>query len=646
MTKKQKYHFRGLESTTKHTRKNNGIKKKPMNFLKNIFKKQKSVKSILTITSSNGFHLRPIAKFANEVKKFNSIITIISYEQEVSATQVSRILSLSLEKGESFTLQCIGQDANKASSHLSSFFKELMHNDKEIETLNQEEENYEAPTLNGVSVVPGIAIAPLVYCETVEHISSEKNLSIKESIELAKEELEKLYLENKSNNEAEIYLVHKELLSSEIFKQEFKNANELKATITREVELLKNTKFESRIADYKDIQQQILTHTGITTALNLPNTPYILLIDDLLPSDIPKLIETPIQGVVLKQGTPTSHASILLRSFAIPTVIINKSIEPSKKAILDTSSGDLIITPTKSDIAKARSKQKAFEETKAQNYKNRFESRKTLRGKKIKVLANISDISSAKEAKELGADGIGLLRSEFLFMEKKPSLEEQTQAYKEIFKLFDELTIRTLDVGGDKPLPYVHIVKEQNPFLGIRGIRFSLQEKTLLKEQLLAIFKAVDSITPNNKTMKIMFPMVSNCTEFIEAKRMGIDIAKKHNIDISKIQFGIMLEVPSVIFALKEFDQIVDFYSIGTNDLTQYLFATERTHPTLQADALSPMVFSALTQILKTTKKPISICGELAGLGAATETLINIGYDTLSVSSKLIPSLKGRIRNV
>ena len=143
-----------------------------------------------------------------------------------------------------------------------------------------------------------------------------------------------------------------------------------------------------------------------------------------------------------------------------------------------------------------------------------------------------------------------------------------------------------------------------------------------------------------------MFPMVSNCTEFIEAKRMGIDIAKKHNIDISKIQFGIMLEVPSVIFALKEFDQIVDFYSIGTNDLTQYLFATERTHPTLQTDALSPMVFSALTQILKTTKKPISICGELAGLDAATETLINIGYDTLSVSAKLIPSLKERIRNV
>ena len=140
--------------------------------------------------------------------------------------------------------------------------------------------------------------------------------------------------------------------------------------------------------------------------------------------------------------------------------------------------------------------------------------------------------------------------------------------------------------------------------------------------------------------------MVNNCTEFIEAKQTAIAIAKKHQLNISNIKFGIMLEVPSVIFALKEFDKLVDFYSIGTNDLTQYLFAIERTHPTLQADALSPMLFSALKQIIKTTKKPISICGELAGLGAATKPLVNMGYNTLSVSAKLIPSLKERIRNV
>ncbi len=617
-----------------------------MNFLKSIFKKQKPIESTLTITSANGFHLRPIAKFANEAKKFNSTITIISYAQEVSATQVPKIISLSLAKGESFILKCVGEDAKEASSHLTSFFKELMENDKEIETLTQIDERYESPTLNGISIVPGIAIAPLVYCKAVENIDKQKTLSINDSIKLVKKELEELYNENKSNSEADIYLAHKELLSSDIFQQNFKEVEKLKETIDKEVEKLKGTKFESRIADYKDILQQILTHTGITSTLKLPDTPYILLVDDLLPSDVPKLVDSPIQGVVLKHGSPTSHASILLRSFAIPTVIIDDYIEETKEAILDTSSGDILISPTKTDIDKAYEKQKSFQEKKAQNYKNRFNSTETLRGKSIKVLANIGDVQSAKEAKELGADGIGLLRSEFLFMEKKPTVEEQTKAYAEIFELFDELTIRALDIGGDKPLPYAHIEKEQNPFLGIRGIRFLLLEKKLLEEQLLAIFKAVNETDTRGKTMKIMFPMVSNCNEFIEAKKIAIDIAIKHNLDISNIEFGMMLEVPSVIFALHEFDQLVDFYSIGTNDLTQYLFAIERTHASLQADALSPMVMNALKLIIETTKKPISICGELAGLSTATETLINLGYDTLSVSAKLIPSLKERIRNV
>ena len=262
----------------------------------------------------------------------------------------------------------------------------------------------------------------------------------------------------------------------------------------------------------------------------------------------------------------------------------------------------------------------------------------------MNVLANIGDLTSAKEAKELGADGVGLLRSEFLFMEKKPSLEEQTEKYDEIFNIFDEITIRTLDIGGDKALPYIHMEKEENPFLGIRGIRFSLQEKELFKEQLLALGLA--AAKNPNKSIKIMFPMISNVQEFLQAKAIALDVYKTNNITSDNIQFGMMIEVPSIIFAIKEFDKLVDFYSIGTNDLTQYLFATERTHATLQADPTSPMVMNALKMIIQTTKKPISICGELAGLGDATEELINMGYSTLSVSAKLIPSLKERIRNV
>ena len=269
-------------------------------------------------------------------------------------------------------------------------------------------------------------------------------------------------------------------------------------------------------------------------------------------------------------------------------------------------------------------------------------STQTKEGKTIEILANIADVASAKEAKALGADGIGLLRTEFLFKEIKPTLKEQTTAYSEIFNLFDEVTIRTLDIGGDKSLPYIHIEKENNPFLGIRGIRFSLQEQILFKEQLLAIGLAL----PSHTTIKIMFPMVSTTKEFTQAKSIALELYKEHHIETTFIQFGIMLEVPSVIFALKEFDQIVDFYSIGTNDLTQYLFAIERTHPTLSVDASSPILMNVLKQIIENTQRPISICGELAGLEEATQQLILMGYNTLSVSAKLIPQLKERIRNV
>jgi phosphocarrier protein FPr len=383
----------------------------------------------------------------------------------------------------------------------------------------------------------------------------------------------------------------------------------------------------------------------LKSELSLPSLPFILLAKTLLPSDISILKESPVRGVVLQEGNNTSHVAILLRSAGIPSIIIQSTLSPSKTVILDANSGQLILSPTKADFQKSERLKKEFFEEQDRSFNTRNDIAQTLSGQKIKVLANITNLETAKEAKEQGADGIGLFRTEFLFTEYKPSIEEQTHAYKEVFEVFDDITIRTLDIGGDKSLPYINIAKEDNPFLGIRGIRFSLQEQTLFKEQLLAIFQAVGSISSNN-IIKVMFPMVSTTQEFIEAKEIAQEVAKEHKLDISNIQFGIMLEVPSVIFALKEFDKLVDFYSIGSNDLTQYLFAIERTHPSLKVDSTSPMLMSALKQIIKTTEKPVSICGELAGLEEATQELIEMGYQTLSVSAKLIPSLKERIRNV
>jgi len=620
-----------------------------MNFLKKIFpKKQPSIETTLTITSENGFHLRPIAKFVNEVKYINATVTIIVKDQEVTATQVPKILSLSLEKDDSFTLKCVGENAQTASTYLSNFFIEIMNEDVVVEEIIQDKTSYEAISLEGRTIAKGITLAPFVIYEKKENPTKKKSdLSLKDAIKKAKDELYDLYQANKNQHESQIFLAQKELISADIFRYQCPDVRTFTQIIQQEIKKLENTKFASRISDYRDIEERVLSYLGITLSLEVPETPYILLCDDLYPSEILRLKDTPIEGVVLQKGTPTSHASILLRSFSIPSIIINQPImELSLKAILDANSGKLILKPTTNDVRKAKERQSTFKKIQEQSYEKRFDLSKTKYGKEIKVLANITNLESAQEAKEQGADGVGLLRTEFLFTQEKPSLQKQIDAYKEIFNIFNTLTIRTLDIGGDKSLPYIHIPKEENPFLGVRGIRFSLQEQTLFKEQLLAIFKASEQLMPNAKQIKIMFPMVSNILEFTQAKETALNIAKVNDINLSNIQFGIMLEVPSVIFALKEFNKVVDFYSIGTNDLTQYLFAIERTHPTLMVDSNSPMLMSALKMIIEQVDKHISICGELAGLEEATDELIKMGYSNLSVSSKIIPSLKNRIRKI
>ena len=620
-----------------------------MNFIKKLLKKEISILSTLHITSSNGFHIRPIAQFANEVKSFNSTITILAKEQEVSATQTPKILLLGLDKGESFTLKCVGDDAKEASEYLSAFFMKLMKDDKKVEEIEQEKEEYEADSLKGKTISKGIGIGMLVsYYKKKRYTPTEECLSLDEALIQTAKDLDELYEKNREKDEAEIFLAQKSLLDSELFQENFENIDE-------EIDRLRGGKFESRIADYRDIQKRIESYMGINSEFILPNgdeDAYIVVADkELLPSEVEELSRLNVVGVILLQGSATSHTSILLRAFNIPSIISSEIVTVTGEylySILDASSGQLIFVPTDGDFEKAKEKQIKYKKLEEKSYQKRFETTETKSGKKIKILANITNLESAKEAKELGADGIGLLRTEFLFTKKRPTVEEQTKAYSEIFKLFDEVTVRTLDIGGDKSLPYIDIAKEDNPFLGVRGIRFSLQEQTLFKEQLLAILVGSMTISDDKTTpiIKIMFPMISTIKEFMEAKKIALDIAEDNNISLKNIEFGIMLEVPSVIFALKEFDKLVDFYSIGTNDLTQYLFAIERTHPTLSVDANSPMLMSALKQIKETTQKPISICGELAGVDEATKQLIDMGYESLSVSSKLIPSLKEKIRKI
>jgi len=605
-----------------------------MGLFASLFSKPSSVE--LTVTSANGFHLRPVAQFVAVAKKHPCRITASFEGKTVDAKGVNTLLSLSLEKGSRFKLTAQGKHSIEALEALQSTFTTLMHDDSQTKSIQKKESTYESPCIGGEIIYQGIAIAP-AYRYKEKKIQKETDLTFAEAVEKSMDELETLYCSQ--NDHADIYLAQKELLAS--LQTEVGTLAALERSIKKSSSALLGTKLEAKISDYSDILQRVQKHLGLEINALFPSTPFILLADDLLPGHIEKLLQTAVNGVILKETSINSHTAILLRGAGIPSLIADTSaITENRTIILDSHSGLLLTEPTEDDLNKAEERLKKEMTQKEIVSTKRFEAAVTKKGKSIKVLANVTDVSSAASAKEEGAEGIGLLRTEFLFKEKKPTFQMQIDAYEKIFSYFNEITVRTLDIGGDKALPYITLPKESNPFLGIRGIRLFQTHPQIMEEQLHAIFKA-----SQNKSLKVMFPMVSSINEFNEAKNFAKEIAKKHHLSIDHIQFGIMIEVPSTLFLIESFNNVVDFYSIGTNDLAQYLFATERTHPTLKIDENSSVIFDAVDMIIKKATKPVSICGELAGKSKAIPKLLDLGITTLSVSPKQIAQTKEEIRH-
>lgn len=591
----------------------------------------------LTVTSANGFHLRPIAQFAALSKTFASEITAEFNGKRVNAKTVNSLLSLSLETEDRFTLVAHGKDAREAQSALQTLFAELMQNDETQTTLQKEERDYRGEQLEGEVICEGIAIAPLYHLQSLEKVN-EQNSTFDEAVDNVLKELETLSTKNSNPQQSHIFLAQQALLGS--LKEKCSDMQTLQQQIRNESRILEGGQHQAKIADYQDLLRRINTHLGITVKHTYPKDAFILIADEMLPSELEQLQQTKVQGVILKSATANSHIAILLRARKIPTVIADALHLAESEAILDAHAGALVFKPTGEDIKQAQERYKEDADMQKNASVKRFEPALTSSGERINVYANVTDTASAETAKKEGAEGIGLLRTEFLFTHEKPSLKKQINAYKTIFDLFDDVTVRTLDVGGDKALPYIDIPLESNPFLGVRGVRLFQTHPEIIAEQLQAIFAAAEG-----KPLKIMFPMVSSVKEFTEAKDFAREVADRHGFDISNIRFGIMVEVPSVLFQIEQFNEAVDFYSIGTNDLTQYLFAVERTHPLLKTDPHSPVLFDAIKTIVERAAKPVSLCGELAGDKKAIARLVRIGIETLSVSGKHISHTKQEVRN-
>jgi phosphotransferase system enzyme I (PtsI) len=419
--------------------------------------------------------------------------------------------------------------------------------------------------------------------------------------------------------------------------------------------------FSARAADVRDVARSLMRELmGVEgTDISELVQPSIIIANDLTPSDTILFDKRLVLGFCTVEGSQTSHTAILARGLGIPAVVGCSAeiiqIPNSGEAILDGSAGKFIVAPNRQVIETYRGKQSSFADLAEKSKLLCHDPAVTLDGHHVEVVANIGNLEGARSALENGAEGIGLLRSEFLYMEREtlPDEEEQFTAYSEILANFGNqpVVLRTSDIGGDKELPYLDLQKETNPFLGVRGVRLGLaHERDLLKPQLRASIRA-----GRGHDLRVMFPMVASITEIRQARKIFNEcrdelIAEGKPV-AEKIQVGIMVEVPSAAVMADILAPEVDFFSIGTNDLTQYTLAVDRTNPQLAylTSAFSPAVLRLIQNVILQAHrfgKWVGLCGELAGESMAIPILFGLGLDEFSMNPPAIPVAKQIIRNL
>lgn len=416
--------------------------------------------------------------------------------------------------------------------------------------------------------------------------------------------------------------------------------------------------FSARAADVRDIGTQLVRHLlGLgESGFSHLTRPVVIVANDLTPSETVTIPPGMALAFVTEVGSPTSHTAILARGLGIPAVVGvgGAQVATGTELAVDGHGGSVWVEPDAITLTALRERQAAETAARAQAALHASEPAISRDGVVIEVVANIGNPADAARADEMGAEGVGLFRTEFLFIDRgsAPSEEEQYQAYRQVFEVFGDrpVVVRTLDVGGDKEVPGIELGEELNPFLGKRGVRLTLDAPELFGAQLRALLRA--AVGAN---LKLMFPMVASLSE-VEATRAAVDAAKRE-LDEQGVQrahafeIGIMIEVPSAAVTADLLAPHVDFFSIGTNDLTQYTLAVDRTNPAVapMADALHPAVLRLIKQVIDAAHahgKWVGLCGELAGDPVAAPVLLGMGLDEWSMNPPAIPLVKERVRTL
>ncbi|MBS4172311.1 phosphoenolpyruvate--protein phosphotransferase [Bacillus sp. FJAT-49736] len=425
-------------------------------------------------------------------------------------------------------------------------------------------------------------------------------------------------------------------------------------------EQMDNEYMRERAADIRDVTKRVLSHL---LGVKIPNPSMIseeviVVAEDLTPSDTAQLNRNFVKGFTTNIGGRTSHSAIMARSLEIPAVVGTKSateeIQNGDFLIVDGLNGEVHINPTPEIINQYKEEQENFEKQKAEWAKLMNEKTVSMDGHHVELAANIGTPNDLKGVLDNGGEAIGLYRTEFLYMgrDQLPTEEEQFEAYKAVLEGMNGKTVvvRTLDIGGDKKLPYLNLPEEMNPFLGFRAIRLCLEEQDIFRTQLRALLRA--SVYGN---LKIMFPMISTLNEFRQAKQILLE--EKDNLNNSgiaiadNIELGIMVEIPSTAVMADQFAKEVDFFSIGTNDLIQYTMAADRMNERVSYlyQPYNPAILRLVKMVIDASHKEgkwTGMCGEMAGDELAIPILLGLGLDEFSMSASSILKARAQIKKL